>query len=29
MARIGRETGYPVFNTPKIREYFVELKLHV
>lgn len=29
IARIERETGYPVFNMPKIREYFVELKLHV
>ena len=27
--RIERETGYPVYNMPKIREYFVELKLHV
>jgi hypothetical protein len=25
--RIARETGYPVFNMPKIKEYFVELKL--
>lgn len=25
--RIARETGYPVYNMPKIREYFVELKL--
>jgi DNA-binding Lrp family transcriptional regulator len=25
--RITRETGYPVFNMPKIKEYFVELKL--
>ncbi len=25
--RIERETGYPVFNMPKIKEYFVELKL--
>jgi DNA-binding Lrp family transcriptional regulator len=29
ITRIERETGYPVFNMPKIREYFVELKLHV
>lgn len=29
LTRIERETGYPVFNMPKIREYFVELKLHV
>lgn len=29
IARLERETGYPVFNMPKIREYFVELKLHV
>jgi DNA-binding Lrp family transcriptional regulator len=28
ITRIERETGYPVFNMPKIREYFVELKLH-
>lgn len=27
--RIERETGYPVYNMPKIREYFVELKLRV
>ncbi len=27
--RIEREAGYPVYNMPKIREYFVELKLHV
>ena len=27
IARIERETGYPVFNLPKITEYFVELKL--
>lgn len=27
LGRIERETGYPVFNMPKIREYFVELKL--
>ena len=26
---IERETGYPVYNMPKVREYFVELKLHV
>jgi len=25
--KIERETGYPVYNMPKIREYFVELKL--
>ncbi len=25
--RIERETGYPVFNMPKIKEFFVELKL--
>lgn len=25
--RITRETGYTVYNMPKIREYFVELKL--
>lgn len=29
IARIERESGYPVYNMPKIREYFVELKLHV
>lgn len=29
ITRIERETGYPVYNMPKIREYFVELKLHV
>lgn len=29
LTRIERETGYRVFNMPKIREYFVELKLHV
>lgn len=29
IARIEHETGYPVYNMPKIREYFVELKLHV
>jgi len=29
IARIERESGYPVFNMPKIREYFVGLKLHV
>ncbi len=29
ITRIEHETGYPVFNMPKIREYFVELKLHV
>ena len=27
--RIERESGYPVYNMPKIREYFVGLKLHV
>ena len=27
--RIERDTGYPVYNLPKIREYFLELKLHV
>lgn len=27
IARITRETGYPVYNMPKIKEYFVELKL--
>ncbi|MEN6584916.1 MAG: AsnC family transcriptional regulator [Sulfuricella sp.] len=27
--RIARETGYPVFDMPKIREYFVELKLRI
>lgn len=27
IARIEAETGYPVYNMPKIREYFVELKL--
>jgi hypothetical protein len=26
--RIERETGYPAYSMPKIREYFVELKLH-
>ncbi|MBI2314004.1 MAG: Lrp/AsnC family transcriptional regulator [Betaproteobacteria bacterium] len=29
IARIEAETGYPVFNMPKLREYFVELKLEV
>jgi DNA-binding Lrp family transcriptional regulator len=29
ITRIEHETGSPVFNMPKIREYFVELKLHV
>lgn len=29
ITRIERETGYRVYNMPKIREYFVELKLHV
>ena len=28
IARIERETGLPVLNLPKLREYFVELKLH-
>ncbi|MBZ0106013.1 MAG: Lrp/AsnC family transcriptional regulator [Sulfuricella denitrificans] len=27
LARIERESGYPVYNMPKIKEYFVELKL--
>jgi DNA-binding Lrp family transcriptional regulator len=27
IARIERETGLPVLNLPKLREYFVELKL--
>ena len=27
--RIERETGFSVYAMPKIREYFVELKLHV
>jgi DNA-binding Lrp family transcriptional regulator len=27
IASIERESGYPVYNMPKIREYFVELKL--
>jgi DNA-binding Lrp family transcriptional regulator len=27
--KIARETGFPVFNMPKIKEYFVELKLQV
>jgi DNA-binding Lrp family transcriptional regulator len=26
--RIEREAGYPAYSMPKIREYFVELKLH-
>ena len=26
--RIERETGFPAYAMPKIREYFVELKLH-
>ena len=26
---IEHETGYPVFNMPKVKEYFVELKLQV
>lgn len=29
IARIERESGYRVYDMPKIREYFVELKLHV
>jgi DNA-binding Lrp family transcriptional regulator len=29
ISRIERESGYPVYNMPKIREYFVELKLQV
>jgi DNA-binding Lrp family transcriptional regulator len=29
LARIQQETGCAVFNFPKSREYFVELKLHV
>lgn len=29
IARIERETGLPVLNLPKLREYFVELKLPV
>lgn len=29
IAQIERETGCPVFNLPKIAEYFVELKLQV
>ena len=29
IARIERDTGYPVYNMPKIAEYFVELKLTV
>ena len=29
IARIERETGLPVLNLPKLREYFVELKLSV
>jgi DNA-binding Lrp family transcriptional regulator len=29
IARIERESGYGVYNMPKIREYFVELKLYV
>jgi len=28
IARIERETGLPVLNLPKLREYFVELKLN-
>jgi siroheme decarboxylase len=27
LASIERDTGYPVYNMPKIKEYFVELKL--
>lgn len=27
LARIERESGYPVYNMPKIKEYFIELKL--
>lgn len=27
--RIEQETGYPVYNMPKLDEYFVELKLRV
>ena len=27
LARIERASGYPVYNMPKIKEYFVELKL--
>ncbi|MHB0972936.1 MAG: Lrp/AsnC family transcriptional regulator [Thiobacillus sp.] len=29
IARIEAEAGHPVYNMPKIREYFVELKLQV
>lgn len=29
IARIEQDTGYPVYNMPKIAEYFVELKLTV
>ncbi|MFA5241182.1 MAG: AsnC family transcriptional regulator [Sulfuricella sp.] len=29
IASIERESGYPVYNMPKIKEYFVELKLYV
>ncbi|HMM47824.1 MAG TPA: AsnC family transcriptional regulator [Thiobacillaceae bacterium] len=29
IARIERESGYRVYDMPKIREYFVELKLQV
>ncbi len=29
IARIERETGLPVLNLPKLREYFVEFKLEV
>lgn len=29
IARIESETGYPVYNMPKLDEYFVELKLRV
>lgn len=29
IGRIEQETGYPVYNMPKLDEYFVELKLRV
>ncbi|OIR03238.1 hypothetical protein GALL_147580 [mine drainage metagenome] len=29
LGAIEHETGYPVFNMPKVKEYFVELKLQV
>jgi hypothetical protein len=29
IARIERDTGYPVFNMPKIKEYFIGLNLQV